>query len=144
MARPIALMTLAELELSAAPCHEPCHDWRQVRYDMRELRVDSSRWVMSTTTHLSPVSGVTERLADHSTFAVMSSRSLARVSAWPLLTAWPDVAAVRQVSACWWSRLLVRIGGAGASCALIARLLPLVARRRRVLLMVGWIIPDTG
>lgn len=111
---------------------------------MRELRVDSSRWVMSTTTHLSPVSGVTERLADHSTFAVMSSRSLARVSAWPLLTAWPDVAAVRQVSACWWSRLLVRIGGAGASCALIARLLPLVARRRRVLLMVGWIIPDTG
>jgi len=28
-------MALAELELSAAPCHEPCHDRRQVRYDVR-------------------------------------------------------------------------------------------------------------
>jgi hypothetical protein len=74
----------------------------------------------------------------------MNSRSLARVSARPLLTAWPDVAALRQVSACWWSRLLVRIGGAGATCELIAHLLPLVARRRRVLPGVGWIIADTG
>ena len=74
----------------------------------------------------------------------LAEPSLARVSARPLLTAWPDVAAVRRVSACWWSRLLVRTGGAGASGALIARLLPLVARRRRVLLMVGWIITDTG
>jgi hypothetical protein len=40
---------------------------------------------------------------------------------------------------CWW-----RIGGAGATYELIAHLLPLVARRRRVLLMVGWIITDTG
>jgi hypothetical protein len=45
-----------------------------------------------------------------STFAVMSSRNLARVFARLLLTAWPDVAALRQVSACW-SRLLVRVGG---------------------------------
>ena len=74
----------------------------------------------------------------------MSSRSLARVSARPLLTAWPDVAALRQVSACWRSRLLVRIAGAGATYELIAHLLSLVARRRRVLLMVGWIIAGTG
>jgi hypothetical protein len=57
-------MALAELELSAAPCHEPCHDRRQVRYDVRGLRVDSRRWVMSTTTRISPVSGVPARLAD--------------------------------------------------------------------------------
>lgn len=64
MARPIALMALAELELSAAPCHEPCQDWRQVRYDMRELRVDSSRSVMSHTTRVFFVSGVPAPLAD--------------------------------------------------------------------------------
>jgi hypothetical protein len=75
----------------------------------------------------------------------MSSRSLARVSARPLLTAWPDVAALRQVSACWWSRLLVRIAGAGAAYELIALLLSLVARAPPcVLLTVGWIIADTG
>jgi hypothetical protein len=74
----------------------------------------------------------------------MSSRGLARVSARPLLTAWPDVAALRQVSACWWSRLLVRVAGAGAAYELIAHLLPLVARRRHVLLTVGWIITGTG
>lgn len=74
----------------------------------------------------------------------MSWRSLARVSGRPLLTAWPGVAALRQVSACWWSRLLVRIGGAGATYELIAHLLPLVARRRHVLLTAGWIITGTG
>jgi hypothetical protein len=39
--------------------------------------------------------------------------------------------------------LPVRIGGAGATCELIAHLL-LVARRRRVLLRIGWIITDAG
>ncbi len=43
MARPIALMALAELELSAAPGHELCQDWRQVSYDVCGLRVDSRR-----------------------------------------------------------------------------------------------------
>jgi len=61
-----------------------------------------------------------------------------------LLTARPDVAALRQVSACWRSRLLVRIGGAGATYELTAHLLSLVARRRRVLLAAGWIITDAG
>ena len=74
----------------------------------------------------------------------MSSRNLPRVSARPLLTAWPDVLALRQVSACWRSRLLVRIGGAGATHELIAHLLSLVVRRLRVLLRVGWIITDAG
>jgi hypothetical protein len=55
MARTIALMALAELELSAAPCHEPCQDCQQVKYDMRGLRVDSRRWVMSSATRVSPV-----------------------------------------------------------------------------------------
>jgi hypothetical protein len=75
----------------------------------------------------------------------MSSRSpVAGVSARPLLTAWPEVAALRQVCAYWQSRLLVRIGGPDATHGLIAHLLSLVARRRRVLLAVGWIITDTG
>lgn len=52
--------------------------------------------------------------------------------------------ALRQVFACWRSRLLVRIGGAGATYELIAHLLPLVARRRHVLLTAGWIITGTG
>jgi hypothetical protein len=38
----------------------------------------------------------------------------------------------------------VRVGGAAATCELDAHLLPLVARRCRVLLMVGWIITGTG
>ena len=70
MARPIALMALAGLELSAAPCHEPCQDWQQVRYDMRGLRVDSRRWVMSHTTRVSHVSGVPARLADQAKVSV--------------------------------------------------------------------------
>jgi hypothetical protein len=57
MARPIALMALAELELSAAPCHEPCQDSRQVRYDVCGLRVDSRRWVMTHTTLVSAILG---------------------------------------------------------------------------------------
>jgi hypothetical protein len=54
------------------------------------------------------------------------------------------VAVLRQVSACWRSWLLVRTGGAGATYELIAHLLSLVARRRRVLLTVGWVITGTG
>jgi hypothetical protein len=61
-----------------------------------------------------------------------------------LLTAWPDVLALRQVSACWRSRLLVRVGRAGAIDELIAHLLSLVVRCRRVLPGVGWIITDAG
>lgn len=52
--------------------------------------------------------------------------------------------ALRQVFACWRSRLLVRIGGAGATHELIAHLLSLVVGHRRVLLRVGWIITDAG
>lgn len=55
-------MALAELELSAAPCHEPCQDWQQVRYDMRGLRVDSRRWVMSSATYVSRVSDDLSRM----------------------------------------------------------------------------------
>jgi hypothetical protein len=70
---------------------------------------------VTSSTQSTSFDGLTHRMRSHvaATFAVMSSRSLARVSARPLLTAWPDVAALRQVSACWWSRLLVayRRGG---------------------------------
>jgi len=61
-----------------------------------------------------------------------------------LLTVWLDVAVLRRVSACWRSRLLVRLGGPDATHELFARLLSLVARCRRVLLRVGWIITGTG
>jgi hypothetical protein len=56
----------------------------------------------------------------------------------------PDLAVLRRVSACWRSRLRVPIGEAGAANELIAHLLSMVARHRRALLTVGWIITGTG
>ena len=51
-------------------------------------------------------------------------------------------AALRQIPARFRSRLLVRVDGAGATHELIAHLLSLATRRRRVLFTAGWAITE--
>jgi len=51
-------------------------------------------------------------------------------------------AALRQIPAGFRSRLLVRVDGAGATHELIAHLLSLATRRRRVLFTAGWAITE--